>query len=129
MNKKIIYIFFIAIPVLFFSSGMFLNALAANLNIDFLTSESGTPGEFVNNFYKFALGIAGVAAFAVIIYGAILYTTSAGNPSRQQDARSWITGAIWGVVLLLAAYLILYTINPDLVNLTSPSLEQINPTQ
>ncbi len=54
----------------------------------------------------------------VLIYGAILYTVSAGNTSKQQDARSWITGAIWGLALLLAAYLILYTINPDLVNIS-----------
>lgn len=129
MNKKTISILLFIIPILFFASGLFLGASAANVNINFLTQESESPGEFVNNFYRFALGIAGVAAFAVIIYGAVLYTTSAGNPSKQQDARSWITGAIWGVVFLLAAYLILYTINPDLVNLTSPSLEQINPTQ
>ena len=88
MNRKIINIFFIAVPILFFVGGIFFSALAANLDITFLTSESGTPGEFVNNFYRFALGIAGVAAFAVIIWGAILYTTSAGNPSKQQDAKS-----------------------------------------
>ena len=126
MNRKIIHIFFIAVPILFFASGIFFSASADNLNINFLTSESGTPGEFVNNFYRLALGVAGAAAFAVIIYGAILYTTSAGNPSKQQDAKSWIMGAIWGVVLLLAAYLILYTINPNLVDLTSPTLEKIN---
>jgi hypothetical protein len=101
-------------------------AFAANVNVDFLAKESSNPGEFVNNFYKFALGIAGAAAFAVIIWGAILYTSSAGNPSGQQNAKSWIMGAIWGVVLLLAAYLILYTINPNLVDLTSPELKKIN---
>ena len=126
MNKKTISILLFIVPILFFASGLFLGASAADVNINFLTQESENPGEFVNNFYKFALGIAGIAAFAVIIYGAIIYTTSAGNPSKQQDARSWITGAIWGVVLLLAAYLILYTINPNLVDLTSPTLNQIN---
>ena len=126
MNKKTIHILLIAVPILFFASGVFWGALAANVDINFLTQESATPGEFVNNFYKFALGIAGAAAFAVIIWGAILYTTSAGNPAKQKDARDWIMGAIWGVVLLLAAYLILYTINPNLVDLTSPTLEKIN---
>ncbi|MEK7144047.1 MAG: hypothetical protein AAB820_01815, partial [Patescibacteria group bacterium] len=53
----------------------------------------------------------------VIIYGAILYTISAGNASKQADAKEWITAAIWGLLLLLAAYLILWTINKDIVDL------------
>ena len=68
-------------------------------------------------FYGFALGLVGIAVFGVIIYGAILYTISAGNASKQADAKEWITAAIWGFFLLLAAYLILWTINKDIVDL------------
>jgi hypothetical protein len=88
--------------------------------------DAKSPAEMVGNLYKFSLLIAGASAFAVMIYGAILYTASAGNSSKQQDAREWIMGAIWGVILLLSAYLILYTINPNLVNLVNPALEKID---
>ena len=125
MNNKAIKIILTFIPIVFFVGSLALNASAASLNIDFITEENRTPEDLVGNLYKFSLGIAGVAALAVMIYGAILYTTSAGNPSKQSDARAWITGAIWGLVLLLAAYLILYTINPDLVDLTSMELDEI----
>jgi len=80
-----------------------------------------SPAGFVGQFYKIALGLAGAAALGVMIYGAVLWTVS-GAVSTKQDAKEWITGAVWGVVLLLSAYLILFTINPDLVNLTEPNI-------
>jgi len=85
------------------------------------------PAGLVSTFYKIALGLAAAAAMGVLIYGAILWTVS-GAISSKQDAMQYIWGAIWGLVLLLAAYVILYTINPNLVNLTNPneSFQSIN---
>jgi len=76
------------------------------------------PGALVGKFYIIALGLAVAAAFGVLIYGAILWALS-GAVTSKQDAKEWIWGAIWGLVLLLAAYLILWTINPDLIKLKS----------
>ena len=88
-----------------------------------------TPVALVARFYQLALGLVGAAAMAVIIFGGIKYTISAGNSSKQKDAMDWITGAVWGIVLLAGAYLILYTINPDLTNLKNPALTPINITK
>lgn len=77
------------------------------------------PGALVGRFYTIALGLAAAAALGVLIYGAILWTVS-GAVSSKKDAMEWISGAIWGLILLLGAYLILYTINPDLVKLKGP---------
>jgi hypothetical protein len=77
------------------------------------------PSGLINRFYQIALGLAGAAALGVLIYGAILWTVS-GAVSTKKDAMDWIFAAIWGLVLLLAAYLILYTINPELIKLKSP---------
>ncbi len=87
---------------------------------------ANTPASFVARFYQIALGFVGAAALAVILYGAILYTVSAGNTSKQSEARKWMTGAVLGLILLLAAYLILYIINPSLVNLVNPAAEPVN---
>lgn len=76
-----------------------------------------TPGGFVATFYRIALGLVGGAALGVLIYGAILWTLSEAVTSKE-EAKKWITGAVWGLALLLGAYLILYTINPDLVNIS-----------
>lgn len=90
------------------------------------TTGSGGPGAFVANFYNFALVIAGILAFGVIVYGGIRYMTSAGNPSGQSDAKEWIESALLGILLLAGAYFILKVINPALLNLNLPDLQPAN---
>jgi len=70
--------------------------------------------------------IAGLAAFGMIVYGGLRYTLSAGNIGSQEDAKEQITQAIVGLILLFGAYLILYTINPDLITLQDPNVSYIN---
>jgi hypothetical protein len=90
------------------------------------TATSVAPGFFVAGFYKFALMIGGVLALGAIVYGGFLYATSAGNPSKQSEGREWVMSALLGLLLLAGAYLILYTVNPDLVNLKLPSLTPVS---
>ncbi len=85
-----------------------------------------SSGAFVSGFYNFALMIGGVLAFGAIVYGGILYAASAGNPSKQSEGKEWVKSALLGLLLLAGSYLILYTINPNLVNLNLPTLEAIN---
>jgi hypothetical protein len=87
-----------------------------------------TPGEYVNNFYKFALLAGGVLAFGAIVYGGIKYTLAAGNPSGQSEGKEWVKGALLGLLLLGGAYLILRTINPELVSLKIPGLPGVAQT-
>jgi hypothetical protein len=85
-----------------------------------------SPGAFVAGFYNFALMIGGVLAFGAIVYGGILYAASAGNPGKQSEGKEWVKSALLGLLLLAGAYLILYTINPNLVNLNLPTLQAIS---
>lgn len=80
-----------------------------------ITDSSVFGGMSVNNIFTWALGIGGVAALGVIIFGGVMYIASAGNASRQDDAKEWIKAAIYGLVLLAAGYLILNTINPAIL--------------
>ena len=93
----------------------------SQINVDYKYpwADATSPADFISRFYKIALGIVGGAALGVLVYGAILWTVS-GAISTKQDAMEWIWAAIWGLVLLLGAYLILNTINPDLVKLKNP---------
>jgi hypothetical protein len=91
-------------------------------------STSSAPGAFIANFYQFALMIGGILAFGVIVFGGIKYTASAGNPSAQSDAKEWIWGALTGLLLLAGVYLVLNTINPQLVNLNLPTLNAVPAT-
>lgn len=114
--------------LLFF--GMFALAQAqdaginANLPGSYSLEDSG-PVAIVANFYEFALMAAGILAFGAIVYGALRRVTSVGNPSAISEANDWITSALLGLLLLLGAYLVLNTINPELVTLELPRLEKV----
>jgi len=82
-------------------------------NIDF------GGGFTLNGIFGWALGIGGVAALGVIIFGGVMYIASAGNVSRQGDAKEWIKAAVYGLILLAAGYLILNTLNPAILKVVN----------
>ncbi len=84
----------------------------------------GSPTDFpsyVIAIYKFGLWTIGISALLMILLGGFMYLTSAGNASQTGKAKGVITDAIIGLVLALTSWLLLYTINPDLVNFRSLS--------
>ena len=123
--KKIIWPAFLTI----LSLPIFVQAQATisiNPNIPGVNAVSTSgPCGWIVNFYTFALVIAGILAFGAIVFGGIKYATSAGNASSQAEGRSWIWNALLGLLLLAGAYLILYTINPNLTKCTLPSLSSV----
>jgi hypothetical protein len=82
-----------------------------------------SPATYIARIYQFGLMVAGLAAFGSIVYGALQYTLSAGSFTKTEEAKEQITQAIYGLVLLLGAFLILYTINPSLVQLRDPNVQ------
>lgn len=95
-------------------------AITINPSIPYVSSGSGVTG-LIQGFYLFALAIAGVLSFGAIVYGGIRYATGRGNPSTESEGKSWITGALLGLLLLAGAYIILQTVNPALTALTNPA--------
>lgn len=89
---------------------------------------SSGPGAFVANFYQFALMIGGLLAFGMIVWGGVKYAASRGNPSAESDAKDRIYGALIGLLLLAGVYLILFTINPNLINLNLTALPTVTIT-
>jgi len=86
--------------------------------------DAGAPG-FIANLYSFSLLISGALAFAAIVYGGIKYVFAAGNPSGQGEGKEWVKGALLGLLLLGGAYLILRTINPNIINLKIEGLPSL----
>lgn len=78
-------------------------------------SEKVTLPEYVSYIFKLSLIIAAIAAFAVLTYGGIRYLLSFGNPEAMKDARTWISSGAIGLFIILTSYLILTTINPEIV--------------
>lgn len=68
----------------------------------------------IPNAFKLLIGAGAIIAVVMIVLGALTYMFSdiAGN---KKNALTRIRNAMWAIVILVSSYLILYTINPDLV--------------
>ncbi len=78
----------------------------------------GKPADFptyIMAVYKFGLWTIGISAMLMIVLGGYMYLVSAGNASQTGKAKGVIADAIVGLILALVSWLLLYTINPDLV--------------
>ena len=117
--KKIIFITIFIILFLGISQNVYASKLLLEYPKmgDIELSEEPTLPEIIKYIYLFSLGIVGFVALISMLIGAIRYITSAGNASKAEDAKDQITQAILGIIILLAAVLILNIINPDLVNI------------
>lgn len=78
------------------------------------TTETLLPN-YVKYIFNFAIWASGFIALGALIYGGFKYLTSAGSPERIKDAKDQISAAILGLLILFSSYLLLITINPQLV--------------
>lgn len=78
-----------------------------------LGENAGLAG-YLSSIFKLGIGLAVTLAIVMIVVGGIQYMVS-DVPGVKVNAKGTIQNAIWGLVLVLASWLILYTINPALV--------------
>jgi len=120
--KKIFFIF--SLLILFYSL-FFVHFALADYKIE--VAIPGGPAaetpvaltDYIRYIYMFGLSLVGVTALGALVYGGFTYMLSDTITSKD-DAKQYIKGAISGLILALASYLILNTINPDLVSLKEP---------
>ncbi len=121
---RYIALFLVGIFLLFFAAHSTL-AAAPRLELTYPTipgfgsSISNNPslGEIITYLFELAVISAGVLGMISIVIAGITMLASAGNPSAISDARERIFGSILGIILLLCSFILLQTINPELVSL------------
>lgn len=62
--------------------------------------------QHLQNALKAATSLVAIIAVAVIIYGGVLYITSAGDPKKAEQAKSLVLYTIVGLLLIGAAAII-----------------------
>jgi hypothetical protein len=82
-------------------------------------------GQYIVGIYKWMLLIAGIVATIMIILGGFTYLTSGGNATQAGQGKERITNAIFGLILLLGSYMLLYLINPGLVEFRSLKIKVV----
>lgn len=75
-------------------------------------------GSLIESIFNWALALVGIAVFVNFLWAGFLWFTAAGRPGPINQAQEKMTNALIGAIILLASYLILNTINPDLVKNT-----------
>lgn len=81
----------------------------------FPVGTTGALGKYLNLMIKLIIGLCAVAAVVMIVVGGIQWSASE-LISGKEDAKQRIWNAVLGLILALCSWLILYTINPDLLN-------------
>jgi len=88
-------------------------------------TESSALGDYLKYVFTLAVIIGGLIVFGALIYGGIRYLTSAGDPTKMKDGQDQIMAGFLGLIILLSSYLILNTINPQLVIPEGSSVEAL----
>lgn len=81
--------------------------------------QSGAPSEFpklLQGLFRLLLGMGALFAVGSFVYGGIVYMTSEIVDNKAKAIKR-IQSAMWGLLLLLGSWLILNTINPQLLSL------------
>lgn len=84
--------------------------------------------KYVSAIYKAALVIVTLSAVLMVSVGGFMYLTSAGNTASMGTAKGIIYDSLIGLVIALSAWLILYIINPDLVQISLKGLPTVTVT-
>ncbi len=88
--------------------------------------ETDSIGKYITEVYKYLIGIVGILATVVMMIGGVIWIGAGGNASRVSEAKAWISGALMGLVLTLSSYMILNTINPDLVTMKKLDITHVD---
>ncbi|MBU1131232.1 D-alanyl-D-alanine carboxypeptidase family protein [Patescibacteria group bacterium] len=76
---------------------------------------SQTITKYFGGLYRFFVSIAGIVAVFMITMGGVYWLFSGGNDQKITKAKEIILGAVFGLLLALSSYMILFNINPALV--------------
>jgi succinate dehydrogenase/fumarate reductase cytochrome b subunit len=82
---------------------------------DVTASATTSLGSYLGQVFNFGIAIAVTLALIMIIWGGIMYMTT-DSWSGKEEGKTKITNALWGLGLALVSWLLLWTINPNLVN-------------
>jgi hypothetical protein len=98
-----------------------------NANITF-TTDTSPIADYIKAIYNYAVGAVGIVAAVVLMIGGVMWITAGGNTSSVSEAKSMITAALTGLVLVMTSYLILGQVNPALINLQADVIQSVPPS-
>lgn len=105
------------------SDGVIQVNTLTNTDITEGVTDAANLPDFLNNIYRYGVGIAAILAVIMITIGGFKYMTSEIPGMRLQN-RGDILRAIFGLLLVLAPFIVFSIINPDILELDA-GLEEL----
>jgi len=107
-------VFIIALFCMLYFSVLILPAYAQidgpDLGLGYVDDELGLavadPRDAAVSLIKLLMTFLGIIAVVIILYGGFVWLTAAGNEDRVSTAKKIITAGIIGLIIILAAFLI-----------------------
>ena len=125
MKKVLIIFILISVFCLLSAPFVFAQGFKFEVPLPALPGAPAGPGStiasYINYIFVFAILLAGFLALGMMTLGGVQYVLAAGNASKVESAKEKIQGALIGLGVILVSFLLLRTINPDLVSLSNPS--------
>ncbi len=115
-NMKKFFPLFIALTII-------LPTKALALEIDFPSiagfkpGDSFGPADWIRYIFVFGLSLVGLAIIYTVIYAGIIWMIAGDNSGKISDAKKRLQDALIGLLILLGSYILLNTIDPNLVTL------------
>ncbi len=79
--------------------------------------------ELIKEIFNYGVQIIAVLSLLVVIIGGFLWSIAGGNGQKVGEAKQWIFSGLGGLALTLFSYLILQTINVNLVTFKPAQLK------
>lgn len=119
-NKKLL---FTIIYSLLFIPTFFVGAVEVP---DWVCADTTTVPDCVEKIFTWGIGFGAFLAIISFAIGAIMFILPTDKTELKNDGKERMKGAVFGVALLAASFLIMQTINTALVN---PELEPLESTE
>jgi len=87
---------------------------------------TGILYQCINQIYKFAIVTASVMGVFFIVIAGYVYMSAEGNKESVDKAKDILVSTITSLVILLAGYVLLNALNPDLIQFHGNTLQPVN---
>lgn len=91
-----------------------LNQVGVDTSIGCIPTQ---PSTLVKSLVRFTTGIGGGISLLLMIYGAMLWITSGGNPDNMKKAQDQFTNAAIGLLFIIFSIMILKIIGVDILQI------------
>ena len=130
-RKSIIYFFtfcLLAGGLVFFSTAAGAQQEPLDLGIKQVSSTLGLPTTDIRiviaKIIKVALGLLGIVALVIMIYGGVVWMTAGGNEDKITTAKKVLINGVIGIAIILSSYAIVSFVMNKLVEATTGNTGQ-----